>query len=264
VPKAKPTLKATTLTLVAALVVLTHTSGARLVAGDAFAPPKHLTLGCDGIELNAVILDCEGAPPYDEMSCMFTRMKVSKEDVGGLRMQREKTLTSTTRQSEASRQNQIADACKEFQFGSGFDRSKQGPAVQTLWEKNLQHLKALCDCKGKEPACVTRAVQARLESDEGSCTVWVSSEHRNTFRKTVENRWTSSDSSPAGCVASRTHVLNFDPQHSGLWTYTLNLVADPQAVATNSWCSQFKGATDTCSQTHYQSGLLSCEAVTLR
>jgi hypothetical protein len=238
--------------------------GSRVVAEDNFLPPLYATLGCEGTDLNAIIVDCRGTPPYNEISCSFTRLSVSKQDAATSQKNREEFLAATARQTAAQRQAQIAHACETLAKGPGIDFSKQGPPAKLMRDRGLQLLKATCDCRGQNPACLTNAMLPILDGEERACTVSVKN-YQDTFKRVSKGRWLSTEAIPVGCVAATTQVLEADPQSPALWTYSLTeIAAHPNPVPADPICAQFKGTNELCSWKHPVVGLLNCEEVHLR
>lgn len=257
-------MKAKVLGIACVCATLASGMNGRVVAGDKFVPPLHTTLGCEGTDLNAVVVDCEGSEPYDQMSCTFTRVLVTKQAAATSEKNRGEFLTAAGRLTEADRQRQIADACEQVAKGSSIDFSKLSPSVRLMRDRGLKYMRAVCDCRGKEPACLRRAMLPTLDAEERACTVTIA-KHQDTFRKVDKNRWVYTESLPVSCVAASTQVLENDPQYPGLWTYTLNeIAAHPNPFPKDPLCAQFKGTNEVCSWKHPVAGLLNCEEVHLR
>jgi hypothetical protein len=236
----------------------------RLAAGDKFFPPLHTTLGCEGTDLNAIIVDCEGSEPYDQLTCTFTRVIIATQDAASSEKNRAEFLAAAARMTEADRQRQIADACKQMAKEPGVDFAKLSAPVRLMRDRGLQYMRAVCDCRGKEPGCLTRAMLPTLDAEERACTVTVA-KHHDTFRRVDKDRWVYSESLPVSCVAASTQVLENDPQYSGLWTWTLNeIAAHPNPFPKDPLCAAFKGTNEVCSWKHPVAGLMNCEEVHLR
>jgi hypothetical protein len=234
-----------------------------LDAADNFIPPIHTTLGCDGPDLNAVILDCTGSPPYDEMSCTYTRLSVTKQDPAISQKNRAALLAALAKLTQKEADAQAKDACDTLAKPPTTDYSKQGPSVRLLRERGLQFMKGSCDCKGKDLACVKQALAPSLDADERACTVSLSLARHDTFKKVAKDRWISTEASPGVCVAATTQVLENDPKYPGLWTYSLSEVAS-HSDPLPKLCAGFKGTNEVCSWKHSTAGLLNCEEMHLR
>jgi hypothetical protein len=168
----------------------------------------------------ALSMDCDGAPPYDTITCHFTQVTVHKspEDKSGREAIR-KLAAEPWEKVKAERDGLCQPIPPEALPATG-------PAKVAAFHAFLKDREALCECT--DAPCVAREFERFLDLDQRTCHVRTNTFSADLRRVGRERKWISGTEPSGMCSAVNVTVIEIDPSDKAgfyKWTFTQTRVS---------------------------------------